>query len=154
MQPFSPYYFIIAIIIHFIREKNLKKIFLALLFVGVSLFAEVRNSYMTQEILDSNIKIVDVRTPPEWKDTGLLKGAIPIMFFDEKGNPQINAFLKELNEKVDTKQPFAIICHTGSRTSMIAPWLSKNFNYKVVNILGGMDYATQALKLKTVPYKK
>jgi len=109
---------------------------------------------MTQEILDSSLPIVDVRTPPEWKETGLLKGAIPIMFFQENGKVDVNAFLKKLNEKVDTSKPFAIICHTGSRTSMIAPWLSEQLNYKVVNLQGGMEYAIKGLKLKTVPYKK
>ena len=122
--------------------------------LSLSLFAEVKNSYMSQEILDSKLPIVDVRTPPEWRETGLLKGAIPIMFFNQKGDYNINAFLKELNAKVDTTKPFAIICHTGSRTSMIAPWMSKELNYKVVNIQGGMDYAIKGLKMKTYPYKK
>ena len=132
----------------------MKKIFLTLLLLSLSLFADVKSSYLTQQILDSELPIVDVRTPPEWRETGLVKGAIPIMFFNQQGQPQINAFLKELNEKVDTTQPFAIICHTGSRTSVIAPWLAENFNYKVINLLGGMDYATQALKIKPIPYKK
>ena len=105
-------------------------------------------------MLNSGIPIVDVRTPPEWKETGLLKGAIPIMFFNQKGGYDINGFLRELNAKVDTKKPFAIICHTGSRTSMIAPWMSKELNYDVINLLGGMDYATKGLKLKTYPYSK
>ena len=122
--------------------------------LSISLFAEYKNAYMSQEILNSGIPIVDVRTEPEWKETGLLKGAIPITFFSEQGKPLINEFLKELNEKVDTKQPFAIICHTGSRTSMIAPWLSEQLNYKVINLQGGMEYATKGVKLPTLPYKK
>ncbi len=132
----------------------MKKIFLLLLLLSISLFAEYKNAYTTQEIVDSGIPIVDVRTQPEWKETGLLKGAIPITFFSEQGKPLIDSFLKELNEKVDTKQPFAIICRTGSRTSMIAPWLSEQLNYKVTNLQGGMEYATKGLKLKTVPYTK
>lgn len=131
----------------------MKKIILLLTILTASLFAELTNSYMTKELLNSKTPIVDVRTPPEWKETGLLKGAIPIMFFNEQGKYNINAFLTELNKRVDTTKPFAIICHTGSRTSMIAPWMSKELNYKVINILGGMEYATKGLKLKTYPYK-
>lgn len=108
---------------------------------------------MSQKILDSGIPIVDVRTAPEWKETGLLKGAIPIVFFSQQGKPLVDSFLKELNEKVDTSKPFAIICHTGSRTSVIAPWLSKELHYNVVNLTGGMDYATKTAKLKTYPIK-
>jgi len=143
-----------VIIIHFILEIKLKKIIILLAILSVSLFAELKNTYITQKILDSDLPIVDVRTPGEWKETGLLKGAIPIMFFNEQGKYNINVFLKELNAKVDTTKPFAIICHTGSRTSMIAPWMSKELNYKVVNLLGGMEYATKGLKLKTYPYSK
>ena len=132
----------------------MKKIIILLTLLTVSLFAELKNSYMTQEILDSTLPIVDIRTPPEWRETGLLKGAIPIMFFNQQGKYDINGFLKELNAKVDTTKPFAIICHTGSRTSMIAPWMSKELNYKVINLQGGMEYATKGLKMKTYPYTK
>jgi rhodanese-related sulfurtransferase len=133
---------------------NMKKIILLLTLLSVSLFAELKNQYMTKELLNSNIPIVDIRTPSEWKETGLLKGAIPIMFFNQQGKYNINAFLKELNAKVNTKKEFAIICHTGSRTSMIAPWMSEKLGYKVINLQGGMEYATRGLKLKTVPYLK
>ncbi len=132
----------------------MKKIILLLTLLSVTLFAEVKNTYMTKELLNSGIPIVDVRTPGEWRETGLLKGAIPIMFFNERGGYNINAFLKELNAKVDTSKPFAIICHTGSRTSMIAPWMSEELHYNVINIQGGMEYATKGLKLKTYPYLK
>jgi len=131
----------------------MKKLVFALLFLSVSLFAEVTNQYLTKEFLTQNIPIVDIRTPGEWKETGLLKGAIPIMFFDKRGNYDAKKFLTELNKKVDVSKPFALICHTGSRTSMVAPWLSKEFHYKVINLQGGMEYATKGLKIKTIPYK-
>ncbi len=131
----------------------MKKIFLTLLFLSVSLFAELKNEYLSQELLNANIPIVDIRTPGEWKETGILKGAIPIMFFHPNGSYDARGFLQELNAKVDTKKPFALICHTGNRTSMIAPWLSEQFGYNIINLKGGMEYATKKLKLKTVPYR-
>jgi len=134
-------------------ENRLKKIILLLILLSAVLFGEVKNTYITQKILDSKLPIVDVRTIGEWQETGLLKGAIPIEFFNAHGKYNTSKFLQELNAKVDTKKPFAIICHTGSRTSMIAPWLSKELHYKVVNLQGGMEYATQHLKMKTYPYK-
>lgn len=132
----------------------MKKIILLLLLLSASLFAELKNAYMTQEMLNSELPIVDIRTVGEWKDEGLLKGAIPIEFWNKDGKYDINKFLKELNANVNTTKPFAIICHTGSRTSMIARWMSKELNYNVINILGGMDYATNGLKMKVYPYKK
>jgi len=131
----------------------LKKIIFALLLLSASLFAQLSNQYLTKEFLNKHIPIVDVRTPGEWRETGILKGAIPIMFFDQRGNYDARKFLTELNKKVDTSKPFALICHTGSRTSMIAPWLSQEFGYKVINLQGGMEYATKGLHIKTVPYR-
>ncbi|WP_294961297.1 rhodanese-like domain-containing protein [Sulfurimonas sp.] len=131
----------------------MRKILLSLMILSLTLFASMSNQYPSQKILDSKIPIVDIRTPGEWKETGLAKGAIPIMFFDEKGAYNVNAFLDELNKKVDTKKSFAIICRTGNRTKMVANFLSKDLGYDVINLQGGMVYF-KASKLPIVPYKK
>lgn len=137
-----------------IWRNTMKKIFLLLMIFTLSVLAEVKNEYLSKELLQQNIPIVDIRTPSEWKQTGLLKGAIPIMFWDERGNYDTRKFLQELNKKVDTSKTFALICHTGNRTSIVAPWLAKEFGYKVINLKGGMEYATKGLHVKTIPYKK
>lgn len=128
-----------------------------LLFIGLllttTLFAKLTNEYASQKLLNSNIPIVDIRTPAEWEETGLLKGAIPIMFFNEQGGYDVNGWLRELNAKVDTTKPFALICHTGSRTMIVAQFLSQKLNYNVINLLGGMEYAA-AKGLPILPYKK
>ncbi|WP_415397831.1 rhodanese-like domain-containing protein [Sulfurimonas sp. CS5] len=129
------------------------KILLSLIIFSISLFASMTNEYPSQKILDSKIPIVDIRTPGEWVETGIVKNSITIMFWDEKGGYDVNAFLTELNKKVDTKKPFALICRTGSRTSIVADFLAKKLHYDVVNILGGIVYL-KAMKLKTVPYEK
>jgi rhodanese-related sulfurtransferase len=131
----------------------MKKIIFTILVLSVSLFAELTNQYITKDFLQSGIPIVDIRTAPEWRETGILPNAIPLTFFDRYGNYNTKDFLKKLNEKVDTTKPFALICHTGNRTSMVSSWLSQELGYKVINLKGGMDYATKTLHLKTVPYK-
>jgi rhodanese-related sulfurtransferase len=133
-------------------EKILKKILLSFLILSVSLFATVTNQVASQKLINSNIPIVDIRTPAEWKETGLLKRAIPIMFFDEKGKYDIDMFLKKLNKAVDTTKPFAIICRSGNRSRIVSDFLSKNFNYNVINLEKGMIYA-KSLGLPIVPYK-
>jgi len=132
----------------------MKKIFLSLLLLSVALFAELTDKYPTKEFMQTHTPIVDIRTTGEWRETGILQGAIPIMFFNERGGYDIQGFLQELNTKVDTTKPFAIICHTGSRTSMLAPFLSKELKYNVINLKGGMEYATKVSHLKTVTYMK
>ena len=130
----------------------MKKTLLSLLLLTLSLMAEVTHEYPSQQILNSKIPIVDIRTPGEWKQTGLIKGAIPIMFFDERGGYDAKAFINELNKKVNTAKPFALICRTGSRTKIISNFLSAEFGYKVTNLLGGMVFV-KAKNLPITPYK-
>lgn len=134
-------------------EKKLKKIvFTFLVLLVASLSASVSDEYPSQVILDNKTPIVDIRTPGEWKESGLLKGAIPITFFDDKGGYNIDTFIAELNKKVDTKKPFALICHSGSRTKMVSNFLSQEFKYQIINLQGGMMYV-QGKKLPVLPYK-
>jgi len=132
----------------------LKKIFLSLLILSVSLFAQYKSIYPTKEFINSGITIVDIRTTPEWKETGILKNAVPITFFYRDGSYNTKKFLNELRKKVDVTKPFALICHTGNRTSMVAPWLAKDMGFNVTNIKGGMDYVTKQLHIKTLPYSR
>ncbi|MDD5156496.1 rhodanese-like domain-containing protein [Sulfurimonas sp.] len=119
----------------------------------VSLLASVTNEEASQKIIDSDIPIVDIRTPGEWRETGLLKKSIPIMLFDEKGNYDLNDFISKLNKAVDTKKPFAIICRTGSRTKILAQFLSQKLNYNVINFTNGIVYAKRA-HLPILPYRQ
>ena len=118
----------------------MKKIIFTLLLLISSLYAELTNIYLSQKLLDSKIPIVDIRTPAEWKETGILKGSIPIMFFTEDGDYDINAFLTELNKKVDTTKQFAMICRTGSRTKVVTAYFSQKLNYNVINVTGGITF--------------
>lgn len=118
----------------------MKKILSILLLLLSSSFAEVINQYPSQELIDSGITIIDIRTPAEWKDTGLIKGAVPITFFDERGNYDVYVFMKELNTHVKEGEKFALICHVGSRTSLLSDFLDQEYHMKVINLLGGMDY--------------
>ena len=130
----------------------MKKIFLTLLILVSTLMAELKHEYLSQKLIDSKVPIVDIRTPAEWKETGIVKNSIPIMFFNEQGTYDVNAFLTELNAKVDTTKEFAIICRTGSRTAIIADFLSKQLHYKVVNVKDGIIFASQR-KIELMPVR-
>lgn len=133
-------------------EKNLNKIFLLLLLLAVTSFANVIKEYPSAKILNSKIPIVDIRTPSEWVETGIVKNSIPIMFFNERGGYDVRSFLEELNKKVDTTKPFALICRTGSRTKLLSEFLSKQMGYDVIDLQGGIMFL-KARNLPTVPYK-
>lgn len=116
----------------------MRYILIAIFALTISLFAEVINKPIDKAMLDTGIPIVDIRTPGEWRQTGLVQGAIPIMFYDERGGYDLKGFLDELNAKVDTSKEFALICRTGSRTRILANYLSHELGYKVVDISGGI----------------
>lgn len=129
----------------------MKRFFLAVALLLLTVQAEVINEPVSKDLLKESIPIVDIRTPGEWKETGLLKGAIPIMFFNERGGYDVDTFLKALNAQVDTAKPFALICRSGSRTGMVSKFLSDTYHYKVVNLQGGMLQAKR-LALPVTPY--
>jgi rhodanese-related sulfurtransferase len=130
----------------------LKKKLLSLILISNSLLATIINQEASQKLINSTIPIVDIRTPSEWKETGILRGSIPIMLFDEKGKYNLSVFIEKLNKAVDTKKPFAIICRTGSRTIVLATFLSKKLGYTVINLRSGIVYAKYK-RLEIVPYR-
>jgi len=130
----------------------MKKLFLIILFFITTAYAEVINQYTTQAIIDSGIKIIDIRTKGEWKEDGLIKNSIPIEFFNEKGEYNVPLFMQELAEHVKADEKFALICHTGSRTRIVSEFLAKQFHMHVINLRGGIVYA-KAKGIKLYPYK-
>jgi len=119
----------------------MKRLLLIFTLLLTPLLAEVQHRFLNSEILQSHIPIVDIRTPGEWHNTGLLKGSVPIMFFDEKGGYDLEGFLQKLNTHIDTKKTFALICNSGSRSRMLANYLSENYGYSIVDLRGGIRYA-------------
>ena len=110
--------------------------FLTLLFSSL-LFAELRHMDVSEDIVKSGMKIIDIRTAPEWKETGLVENSIPITFFNDQGRYDAAAFVAELNKHVKKDREFALICRTGNRTVAVSDFLSKQ-GYKVVNLKGGI----------------
>jgi rhodanese-related sulfurtransferase len=131
----------------------MNKIIWILLFTFTSLTAELTHVWSTPEFTQKHIKIIDIRTPAEWKETGIVKDSYTIMFFDEKGNFNVKNFLEQLKKVVKRDEQFALICRVGSRSDMVSKFLSEKLGYKVINLKGGImkmiheGYTTQ-------PYKK
>jgi len=130
----------------------MKKLFLIILLFLTSAYAEVINQYTNQALIDSGIKIIDIRTVGEWKESGLVKNSITIEFFNEKGEYNVPVFMEKLGQNIKQGEKFALICQTGSRTRIVSQFLAKQFNMQVVNLRGGIVYA-KAKGIKLYPYK-
>lgn len=129
----------------------LKKLF-SLFLLSTFLFAGVKTVNVTPEIVESGIKIIDIRTKPEWQQTGIVKDSIPITFFDTRGNYDAQKFLDMLSGFVKKSEEFALICRTGNRTTAVSDFLGK-MGYNVVNLKGGIK-ALMKQGYKLVPYKE
>lgn len=132
--------------------NNMKKIILILLISFSPLIAELENIWATPSFTKKNIKIIDIRTAAEWRETGIVKGSYTITFFDEKGNFDVESFLKKLNIIVKKDEKFALLCRVGSRTGMVSEFLSEKLHYHVINLKGGIMKMIDE-GYQTVPYK-
>lgn len=130
----------------------MKYLIALMLLLSSILHAEYKAEPFSNSLIANKVPIVDIRTVGEWKETGIVKGSIPIQFFNERGQYNIPEFLKELNAKVDTSKEFALICRTGSRTKMVGVFLSDELKYRIIDIQGGILEAGK-LNAPIVPYK-
>jgi len=130
----------------------MKKILLAFFITMTALMAELQQVWATPAFANENVKIIDIRTPDEWRETGIVKGSYTIMFFDEKGNFNVEAFLEQLDRVVDRDEKFALLCRVGSRTAIVSEFLSERFGYRVINLQGGIMKMIYE-GYKTVPYQ-
>lgn len=83
------------------------------------------------------LTIVDIRTPPEWRQTGIAKG-VALIDMQHPGGAQ--GFMDALLQKVggDKSAPIALICRTGNRTTMVQRYLESQGFTRVFNIKEGM----------------
>ena len=90
-------------------------------------------------LMAKGVKLIDVRHPHEWKETGVIKGAILIESFKPTGKLR-REFIKELSETVKKDEPVMLICRVGNRTSLLSEGLSDSFGYSnIYNVSKGME---------------
>lgn len=83
------------------------------------------------------VTLVDIRTPGEWKETGVAKGAKLVNMLHPQGAPGfVNALLEKVNG--DRNAPIALICRTGNRTTQVQRYLQSQGFTQVYNVKEGM----------------
>jgi len=107
-----------------------------------------------QKLLAEGVKIVDLRTAGEWKQTGVIAGANMITLFDERGRADPEAWKKELSTVSAPDQPVILICRSGNRTGVAAKMLNETMpNRKIYNVKEGMNAWVKAGQ-PVVPYQQ
>ena len=89
--------------------------------------------------------IVDIRSPTEWHETGVLPGAKLITF------ASVTAFLSALRPHLRPGQAVALICASGARTAQARALLAGKLDAPLFDIKGGMIAAIGAGAPVTFP---
>ncbi len=118
----------------------MKKLLLLLFTLSLSLFAGVKDLDIEsfEKAKREGVPVIDIRTPSEWRETGIIKGSHTIMFFDRSGRYDLKSFLESLSKLgIDREKPFVLVCRSASRTKMVGDFLSDKMGYKNVYELKG-----------------
>lgn len=80
--------------------------------------------------------LIDIRTPEEWRQSGLIPGSKPLMYFDARGGYDADAWLRRLGElKVTENTPIVLICRSGRRSGEVGRMLARERGYTRVHHL-------------------
>ncbi len=122
----------------------MKKLIVALLGLSALLMAELKtiDADTLIKMQAKGVPVIDIRTPQEWKERGVIKGAHLMMFFDEQGRPHIKEWMQGLSKLIkDKKSPFILYCAHANRTKALGSWLSDKAGFtNVYQLKGGIEY--------------
>jgi len=88
---------------------------------------------------EKGVPVVDIRTPEEWRDTGVIKGA-RLMTYSFSGGFDKAAWLKQVQQVAKPGEPVILVCRSGRRSAAVADYLeSQPTKRKIYNASGGMN---------------
>lgn len=115
---------------------------LSLLVLAVPAGAEVvhiGNAELKALIADG-LPVVDVRTPGEWQQTGVVAGSQLVMLVDEAGRSDPELWKRQMSKVVDPTKPVVLICRSGNRSNVGARILQEqNPHRKIYNVREGIN---------------
>lgn len=91
------------------------------------------------QLVKSGVTVIDIRTQPEWEETGIVPGSKLLTYFDERGRADPAAWLEKLKPMAGPGDPVVVICRSGNRTKPVSQLLSQQAGYaKVYNVKNGI----------------
>jgi len=81
------------------------------------------------------MKLIDIRTPKEWRETGVAPNAGRVDFY--RGPEVLTRYILQ-EAKGDKNAPIALICRTGNRTAQAQKYLQGLGFTQVYNVKEGM----------------
>ena len=111
------------------------------LVIAAPAYAEVIHIDNTQlkKLIEQGVTVVDIRTAPEWTETGVVKGSHLLTFFDDQGRYDAAAWLEQVQRIAKPGQPIVVICRSGNRTLPVSRFLDQTAKYRTVyNVRAGI----------------
>lgn len=86
-----------------------------------------------EKLSSGDLIVLDIRTPDEWQETGIAKGALPISMHNRD-------FLERFQSVLINNAPekIALICATGGRSADVTYFLKQNGLTGIIDISEGM----------------
>lgn len=111
---------------------------LILLIFAISLFADYKNinNDTLQELKNRGVTIIDIRTQPEWDESGVIPGSVLITSHTERGF-NYDAFKKELKSH-GINDNFVLVCRSGNRSKDVAERLNADGYKNFYNLQNGI----------------
>lgn len=109
--------------------------------VSTLALAEIHNIDNAEllRLQEKGVPVVDIRTPEEWQDTGVIKGA-RLMTYSFSGGFDKAAWLKQVQQVAKLGEPVILVCRSGRRSAAVADYLeSQPTKRKIYNASGGMN---------------
>jgi rhodanese-related sulfurtransferase len=129
---------------HLFKGNAMVRLFLACcwLFAACAARADIIDidSAGMAKLIASGVPVIDIRTSPEWAETGIVPGSHLLTFFDERGNADPAAWLQRAKAIAKPGDPLIVICRSGNRTKALSQFLSQQAGYaKVYNVRNGIQ---------------
>lgn len=86
----------------------------------------------------AGVPVIDVRTAPEWEETGIVPGSRLLTFFDDQGKADPPAWLARASRLARPDQPVVVICRSGNRTKAVSQFMSQQGYSRVYNVRDGI----------------
>jgi len=86
--------------------------------------------------LTQNALIIDIRTPQEWQNTGIIPGSHPVKFFDKNGKYDAEQWLTTVKQlQTSPDQAIILVCRSGGRSGKVGHYLTDNLGISNVSHL-------------------
>ncbi len=133
----------------------MRRILIALLLAAMPTLAVAQQVMTPRQAYDhvtaGKAVLVDIRTPEEWKETGVPKGALRL----DMTRPDFVTKLDEVR-RANPDKDIALICRTSNRTSYVQKALVERGWKNVIDVRGGLagDRTTRGWAAEGLPVER